>query len=133
MCNQLQIDNSTPHGNRQSDQEVISVQLTTLRRLLLAAGESLCRQQADQVREHCAQLVAYVLQSHPKLTELGQSRTPAGESAENIRTALLRVFEARAFYLAGMRHWRRVMRLRRALRQSSEDAFGYGDDLTGWS
>ena len=107
-----------------SDGSGLGVELDSLRVLLLRAAEALCAGDAVEVQQACNQLASGAVNLRPAFGELLPNRsglTPV-ECEQRRRRILLPLLEARAFYLAALRRWRRSLCLRRNLMDLRRDA-----------
>ena len=113
----------------------LAMQVEALRQLLLAAAQSLCGSDACEVQHASEELTRFAVNLRPAFGELlpNPSGMPALEIEQQRRPVLLPLLEARAFYLAGLRRWRRSLRLRRSLVEMQSDAPATGKaELSRW-
>ena len=109
----------------------LQLQLDALRRLLLDAAKAISTSDAQHVQSVCEALTAYAVNLRPSWGELFSTRDLRSIQSEQEHRILLRsLLEARAFYVASMRRWRRSLRLRRSLLEMRTDLPAYdGDEL----
>lgn len=112
----------------------LATQLLTLHQLLQVVAQSMCTDEAVGVEEASVRIAMLAGQTNRLLADLQMPDTAAAVCAGNEgRRALLSVIEARAFFVAALRRWRRAMHLRRASLQSTQEPAGYGEELTRWA
>lgn len=124
----------SPHVSRFSGAD-LAARLLSLRQLLQEVAQSMCADELHGVAEVSAGIGDLARQTTARLQDL-QRLNPAGIalcSGEELRRTLLTVVEARAFFVAALRRWRRAMRLRHASLQRTQEPAGYGEDLTRWA
>ncbi len=111
----------------------VAMELDSLRLLLLRAAEAMCAGDASQVQQACNDLSRTAVNLRPALGELFPNRNGAVESDQQRRRVLLPLLEARAFYLAALRRWRRSLSLRRSLMDMQRDAPQYEEaEVSRW-
>ncbi len=121
--------------NLAADTPSVVMQLDALRLLLLNAAQAISAGDAPQVQAICEELTAFAVNLRPAWGELFPNRSgmTAMEYEQQRQRIVLPLLEARALYLAGLRRWRRSMRLRRSLVEMQTDAPAYGgDELSRW-
>lgn len=122
-------------ANLAVDRSGITVELESLRLLLLRAAEALGRDDASQVERTCNDLHTRSVDLSPAFGELLPNRNGLSpvESEQQCRRLLVPLLEARAFYLAALRRWRRNLFLRRSLMKMQRDPLANnGADASGW-
>jgi hypothetical protein len=112
-----------------------ALQAEKLRLLLLDAAQSLSSGDTSEVQRAAEELTRMAASLRPAFGELFPN--PSGlapmEVEQQRRRLLLPLLEARAFYLAGLRRWRRCLHLRRSLIEMKSDAPAYGEaELSRW-
>ncbi|MFZ0705999.1 MAG: hypothetical protein WAM71_10385 [Candidatus Korobacteraceae bacterium] len=107
-----------------SDSSGLGVELDSLRLLLLRGAEALGAGDAVEVQQACNELASGAVNLRPSFGELFPNRNglTSVECEQRRRRILLPVLEARAFYLAALRRWRRSLCLRRNLMDLRRDA-----------
>ena len=110
-------------------------ELDSLRLLLVRAGEALGTGDALQVQQACNELASRAVNLRPAFAELFPPR-PGGlpvESEQQRRRLFQPLLEARAFYRAALRRWRRSLALRRALLEMQNATAGYEEaEVSRW-
>ncbi len=114
-------DNSVPNGPG------LAMELESLRLLLVQAAEALSAGDALQVQQDCNQLVDTAVNLRPAFAELFPNRNGMSPvDCEQQRRRLLQpLLQARAFYLAALRRWRRSLSMRRSLMEMQNAAPTY--------
>ena len=122
-------------ANLPAEAPSVAMQVETLRLLLLGAAQALCGSDVPQVQKACDELTSAAVNLRPAWGDLfpNRSSVAAVECEQQRQRLLLPLLEARAFYLAGLRRWRRCLRLRHSLMDMQTDAPAYGDaELSRW-
>lgn len=105
----------------------LAMELESLRLLLVQGAEALSAGDALQVQQDCNQLAAAAVNLRPAFAELFPNRDGLSPvDCEQQRRRLLQpLLQARAFYLAALRRWRRSLSLRRSLMEMHNGAPTY--------
>ena len=124
-----------PLGGSHPDEGDLAALLLNLRRLLQTGALALCAGELTGISETSAHILVLASQAKDRLAQLRAAQYPAPdiEICRRVRKELLSIMEARSFFVAVLRRWRRAVRLRRSLLPASEESTGYAMDVTGWS
>ncbi len=110
----------------------IAMALEGLRLLLLRAAEAMGAGDASEVSRLCDEVANSEVNLRPPFGELftGCNGSSLIEVEQQRRRVLLPLLEARAFYLAALRRWRRNLCMRRSLMRAQRETLA-DDDADG--
>ncbi len=132
--NATSISGSPAHASQPAAVPALATEMESLRLLLLGAAEALCAGDASEVQQMCNQLTNLAVNLRPAFSEFfpNGSAMAAIELEQQRQRVLLPLLQARALYLAGLRRWRRALRLRRNLVEMQTGA-PFGDaEFSRW-
>lgn len=116
------------------DDQSPPAQLEALRQLLHDGAQALSTGDALQAEAACSDLTRLAINLQPAFAALfPEHEARKGLGQEERQRLLLPLMEARAFYLAALRRWRRSLRLRQSLLEMQSESSAHGaDELSRW-